>query len=118
MRELRLKRHRKNRRKNRTRQKIVGTPKKPRLSVFRSNRYMYCQLIDDRQAKTIMGVHSKRIAPEKSVNSEVASELGKEIARRAQEKNIKRVIFDRGSSQYEGNIAALADAAREGGLKF
>lgn len=118
MKELRLKRQRKQLRKKRSRKGNAGTAQKPRFSVFRSNRYMYCQLIDDVQKKTLLGIHSKRLYPESTVNSHIATELGREVARQAQSRNIKRVVFDRGSHRYEGNIAALADGARESGLKF
>ncbi|PSO43977.1 MAG: 50S ribosomal protein L18 [Parcubacteria group bacterium SW_4_49_11] len=118
MKELQLKRQRQNLRRHRARGGIIGTSGKPRLSVFRSNRYVYCQLIDDLNGVTMVGVHSKSIAPEKNVNTEVARTVGTTIAERAQEQGVKRVVFDRGSHQYEGNLAALADAAREAGLKF
>jgi len=66
----------------------------------------------------MVGVHSKSIAPDRNVNTDVAREVGKRVAERAREHGVKRVVFDRGSHQYEGNLAALADAAREAGLKF
>ncbi len=117
MKELRFKRHRRNLRKRRARGSIIGTSNKPRFSVFRSNKYVYCQLIDDVEGVTILGVHSKSLAPERNVNTDVAKQVGQAVAEKAQEKGIKRTVFDRGYHQYEGNIAALADAARAAGLK-
>ena len=96
----------------------MGTSTKPRLSVFRSNRYLYCQLIDDTKGNTIVGVNSKSLSPNQSINTEVARHVGQVLAGKAIENGVRRVVFDRGSHQYEGNLAAFADAAREAGLRF
>lgn len=108
--------------KRRIRQKIKGTSEKPRLSVFRSNNHIYAQLIDDTHGKTILS--SSTI--EKSVASEISSTntcdasilVGKSIAKKSLEAKIERVVFDRGGRIYHGRIKALAEAAREAGLKF
>lgn len=106
-------------RKIRVRAKIKGTLKKPRLSVFRSNKFIYAQIIDDENGKTIVGVSEKNLALKESVNKTVRSkELGTLIAKKAQDKKIKEVIFDRGSYKYHGRVKAVAEGAREGGLKF
>lgn len=98
------------------RKKIVGTPERPRLSIFRSNKYIYCQIIDDLNGKTLAQADSKTIG--KGSNSEAAIEVGKAIAEKAKEKNISNVVFDRGGNLFHGRVKALADAAREGGLQF
>ena len=92
---------------------------RPRLSVFRSNKYIYAQVIDDLSGKTVAGCASSR---EESVaagaNQEAAAEVGKLVAKRANEQGIKAVVFDRGPYLYHGRVKALAEAAREGGLAF
>jgi large subunit ribosomal protein L18 len=105
------------RRKARVRAKISGTSSCPRLSVFRSNRGMYVQLIDDQKGQTLVSAHSKEIK-EKSDKTGVSSALGKLIAEKAIAKKIEDVVFDRSSYRYHGRVKALADGAREGGLKF
>ncbi|MFH1456655.1 MAG: 50S ribosomal protein L18 [Patescibacteria group bacterium] len=108
----------KNRRQARVRAKIFGTAKKPRLSVNRSLNYIYAQLIDDEAKKTIVGVHQKSLKLEKKTKTELAFEVGKETAKKALDKKIKECIFDRGGYKYHGRVKALAEGAREGGLKF
>jgi large subunit ribosomal protein L18 len=98
------------------RKKISGTSDKPRLSVYRSNKYIYCQIIDDLNGVTLAQADSKTIG--KGSNAESAVEVGKVIAERAKEKNISKVVFDRGGNLYHGRVKALADAAKEGGLQF
>ncbi len=101
----------------RIRKKINGTPSKPRLSVFRSNKEIYCQLIDDLNAKTLASASSK--GANFSGNSvEVAKEVGKLIATNAASAGITNVVFDRGGYLYHGRVKSLAEGAREGGLKF
>ncbi|MFH0840474.1 MAG: 50S ribosomal protein L18 [bacterium] len=112
-----IKQIKKERRAKRTRAKIFGTAKTPRLSVFKSNTGMYLQLIDDDAGKTLIGAHSKEIK-KKDKKAVISYELGKLIATKALEKNIKKVIFDRGSFPYHGRVKAAADGAREGGLEF
>ncbi len=106
----------------RIRNRISGTAQRPRLAVFRSNNHMYAQLIDDTAGNTLASASTveKEVKAElkKTNNVEAAAYLGKVIAGRAIEKGIDTVVFDRGGFLYHGKIAALADAAREAGLKF
>ena len=105
--------------KKRIRAKIVGTAERPRLVVFRSNSNMYAQLIDDSKAHTIAAASTvEKELIKASANLEGAKQVGQLIAKRAQAKGVKAVVFDRGGYLYHGKIAALADAAREAGLKF
>jgi len=103
-------------RKNRIRAKVSGTKDMPRLSVFKSNKYIYAQLIDDEIGKTIAEASGKTVKVSKKSDQAVA--VGSEIAKRAKEKGVTKVVFDRGGYIYTGRVRALADAAREGGLKF
>lgn len=110
-------------RKKRVRRKVIGTSEKPRLSVFRSAKNIYAQIIDDSNFSTLVQVSSvsKDVRDEikgKGGNREGASMIGKFIAQRAQEKGIKKVVFDRNGFLYHGRIQTLAEAAREGGLEF
>ncbi len=108
--QTRIRRHAK------VRSKISGTAEKPRLSVFRSNKSIYAQLIDDITGKTI--VSASDVKESNGTNSERAAVVGKKIAEAAKLKKIKAVVFDRGGYSYAGRIKVLADAAREAGLKF
>ncbi|BAI81211.1 50S ribosomal protein L18 [Deferribacter desulfuricans SSM1] len=114
--EARIKRHR------RIRKKVFGTPERPRLCVFKSNRYIYVQVIDDTNGNTLVAASS--LEPELKakfsgrLNLESAKEVGKLVAERALAKGIKSVVFDRGGYIYHGRVKALADAAREAGLEF
>ena len=114
--EVRAKKHR------RMRNRFSGTPERPRLAVFRSNNHMYAQIIDDTVGNTLVSASTleKEIKAEleKTNNVDAAAYLGTVIAKRAIEKGIKEVVFDRGGFIYQGKIAALADAAREAGLEF
>jgi large subunit ribosomal protein L18 len=112
---------RKTRIKLRTRKKISGTAQTPRLAVYRSNKQIYAQVIDDLKGTTLMSASSK----EKEVTAttgikkvEQAKLVGKLLAAKCKEKGIETVVFDRGGNKYHGRIKSLADAAREGGLKF
>jgi large subunit ribosomal protein L18 len=106
------------RRKARVRVKIFGTAKKPRLSVYRSLKYVYVQLIDDESKKTLAAVYQKKLNLTKKNKTEMAFEVGKELARLAVEKKIKTCVFDRSGYKYHGRVKAVADGARKGGLKF
>ena len=98
------------------RTKISGTAERPRLSVFRSNKNIYAQLIDDIAGVTLVSVSSaKADAPSKT---EASSTVGKELATKAQEKGITQVVFDRNGYLYHGRVKSLAEGAREAGLKF
>ena len=103
----------------RVRKKISGTPERPRLCVYRSNSNIYVQVIDDVAGNTLVSASTldKEIKTKHS-NKEAAKEVGALIAKRAIEKNIKTVVFDRGGYIYHGIIKELAEAAREGGLQF
>lgn len=110
-RDARIKRH------NRVRAKVSGTAEIPRLNVFRSNKGLYIQLIDDTVGKTIASVTDIEVKEGKT-KVERAKEAGKLIAKKAQEKDIKKAVFDRGGYQYHGRTQAVAEGAREGGLEF
>lgn len=109
------------RRRKRVRKKISGTSEQPRLSVFRANRNMACQVIDDSRGVTIASASTveKGLKPAKGASkTDAAKAVGAEIATRALEKGVVTVVFDRGGYKYHGRVKALADAAREKGLKF
>jgi large subunit ribosomal protein L18 len=103
----------------RIRRKVIGTPERPRLAVHYSNQHIYAQVIDDTAGRTLVSASTMDKSFEKaSSNIESASSVGKLIAERAAASNISNVVFDRGGHLYHGKIKALADAAREAGLKF
>lgn len=97
-------------RHKRVRAKIKGTIERPRLSVFKSNKYIYAQLIDDADGKVLATVYNKK--------GESADEIGKSLAKKAMDKGIKLAVFDRGGYKFHGKVMELAKGAREGGLKF
>jgi len=97
------------RRHKRVRAKIKGTNDIPRLCVFRSNKYIYAQIIDDEKSKTLISAKSEL---------KNANKLGKDIAQKAIDKKVKKIVFDRGGYKYHGHVKALAEGAREAGLKF
>lgn len=101
----------------RIRSKIHGTIKKPRLIVFRSLLHTYAQLIDDSAGKVVTGTSDIKLKS-KTAKTQKAKQVGIEIAKLAKEKNIDTVVFDRGGYKYHGRVKAVADGAREGGLKF
>jgi len=102
--------------KYRIRKKISGTAHKPRLSVFKSNKYIYCQIIDDVNGVTLASADSRTISNGGNIDS--AAAVGKAIAEQAKSKNLTELVFDRGGVIYHGRVKALADAARESGLQF
>lgn len=106
------------RRANRARAKIKGVATCPRLSVFRSNKDMYFQLIDDEKGKTIVSVHTKSINAKGKDKKEISFEAGKMLAKKALEHKIEKVVFDKGSFKYHGRVKSAAEGAREAGLKF
>lgn len=112
------KNNRKIKRQRRTRSKMIGTKNMPRLSVFRSNSSIYAQLIDDENGVTIFGATEKLVKDIKGNKTERAKNLGIYIAKQAEEKKFKKIIFDRGSYRYHGRVKALAEGVREGGLIF
>ena len=114
--DIRVKKH------SRMRNRFSGTPERPRLAVFRSNNHMYAQIIDDTVGKTLAAASTLekdvKAELEKTNNVDAAAYLGTVIAKRALEKGITEVVFDRGGYIYQGKVAALAEAAREAGLTF
>ena len=104
----------------RIRSKISGTGEVPRLSVFRSNKQIYAQIIDDEASKTLVSASSidKELKLENGGNTEAAVKVGELLAKRAKKAKITKVVFDRGGYLYHGRVKALADAARENGLEF
>ena len=114
--EMRVKKH------NRLRNRFAGTAERPRLAVFRSNNHMYAQIIDDTVGKTLVSASTLdkdvKAECEKTNNVEAAAVVGKVVAKKALEKGITTVVYDRGGFIYEGKVKALAEAAREAGLEF
>ncbi len=105
-------------RHHRIRAKISGVSSRPRLSVFRSNGHISAQLIDDTLGVTLVFANDKEVKSSKASKLEIASAVGKLLAKKANDKKIEAVVFDRGGYAYHGRVKALADGAREGGLKF
>ena len=105
--------------RDRIRRKVNGTAERPRLAIFKSQKFIYVQVIDDAAGKTLASASSRDAdAGTKGANSAAAKAVGELIARRAKDQGITRVVFDRGGYLYHGNVKALADAARENGLEF
>ena len=103
----------------RIRNKITGTAQRPRLNIYRSNRFIYAQLIDDVAGHTVVAANSlEEAVANEGTKSEQAASVGKLLAERAKDANLETVVFDRGGYIYHGRVKALAEAAREGGLKF
>ena len=112
-REARIRRHR------RVRKKVRGTAERPRLAVFRSNKHISAQIIDDRSGRTLAAASTHEADLKTSGgNVDAATKVGTRLAERAKAAGIEAVVFDRGGNLYHGRIKALADAAREGGLEF
>ncbi|KGX85367.1 50S ribosomal protein L18 [Pontibacillus litoralis] len=111
---VRKKRH------SRVRKKIAGTPERPRLNVYRSNKHIYAQLIDDVNGVTVASASTvdNEFNLDTTGNVEAATKVGELVAKRAQDKGFKEIVFDRGGYLYHGRVKALADAAREAGLEF
>ncbi|MEO0768602.1 MAG: 50S ribosomal protein L18 [Cyanobacteria bacterium J06649_4] len=108
------------RRHARVRRRVKGTTERPRLAVFRSNQHIYAQVIDDSAHQTLVSASTldKDAGIQSGGNKDAAAAVGKLLAERALAKDISQVVFDRGGKLYHGRVAALADAAREAGLKF
>jgi len=111
-REARLRRHR------RVRGKVSGTAERPRLAVFRSNRGIFAQLVDDDAGRTLASAGWNALAPAPGSKSDQAAEVGKALATAAKQAGIEQCVFDRGGYLFHGRVKALADGAREGGLRF
>jgi len=113
--------HAKTRRHTRVRKKLQGSPQRPRLTVFRSNKHISAQVIDDAAGRTLASASSTESdirTAGYTGNKDAASRVGTLIAERASAVGVSRVVFDRGGNKYHGRIAAVADAARDGGLEF
>ncbi len=110
----------KEKRKLRVRKNIFGTPERPRLSIFRSNKYLYAQLIDDEKGTTIVSLSSNDVKKTHAENKKVdaAFELGKKLANSAKKAKVTKVVFDRSGYKYHGRVKSFADGVREGGLEF
>jgi large subunit ribosomal protein L18 len=107
------------RRHRRVRKKVQGTAERPRLAVFKSNRYIYAQIIDDESGRTIAAASSQeKVLRSKTLSVESAAEVGKLLAARATGADVTEVVFDRGGYPYHGRVKALADAVREAGVKL
>jgi len=100
------------------RRKVKGTAERPRLSVFRSNKVIYAQVIDDTQGLTLASSSSVELDKKGGVNLTISKNVGKKVAEKALASGVNTIVFDRNGSLYHGNIKALAEGAREGGLKF
>jgi len=108
------------RRRRRVRARVSGTAERPRLAVFRSNKHMVAQVIDDTAGRTVAAASTVEsvLRSGSTGNAAAASSVGKLVAERARQQGVTKVVFDRGSSRYHGRVAALAEAAREAGLEF
>lgn len=104
--------------KKSVRAKISGTTSKPRLSVFKSNTSIYAQIIDDTTGHTLVSTSSKELNSDRNANLEISNNVGKKLAEKALANGINDVVFDRNGYLYHGKLKALADGARDGGLKF
>ena len=118
MNSLKKKRINKINRHHKTRKTVKGTAERPRMSVYKSNQNIYVQLIDDQASKTIIGLSTKSMKLKQGANIEAAKIIGTEVAKRAKEKKINNVVFDRGGNLYHGVIKQVAESAREAGLKI
>ncbi len=120
MQKHKLKQVRRFRRKVRTRRRVVGEPTCPRLSVFRSLNHIYAQLVDDMSGTTLASASSKdsSLGLEKTGNAEAAKKVGALLAEKAKSAGVERIVFDRNGFPFHGRVKALAEGAREGGLKF
>ena len=107
------------RRHNRVRKRVQGTGERPRLAVFRSNKYIYAQVIDDVEGRTLASASSQEVGLRSDgLNMETAAKVGEALASRAKDAGVTSVVFDRGGYKFHGKVKALADAARESGLEF
>ncbi|RJQ42647.1 MAG: 50S ribosomal protein L18 [Gaiellales bacterium] len=116
--EIRKREATRRRRRQRVRRKLQGTSTKPRLTVFRSNRGIYAQVIDDLEGRTLAAASSHDVKEAGLKKRDAAEKVGELLASRAREKNIEAVVFDRGSYLYHGRVKALAEGARKGGIQF
>ena len=115
---VKIKTNRRTRIKAGIRKNLEGTSQRPRLSVFRSNKAIYAQLIDDAKGHTIVAASSSEIDEKARLNAATSKSVGKKVAEKALASGVSEVVFDRNGYLYHGNVKALAEGAREGGLKF
>jgi large subunit ribosomal protein L18 len=113
-----LKKQLRHKRRIRNRAKVKGTKDRPRLNVFKSLKHLYAQLIDDQIGKTLVAASDSELKGSKGTKTERAQAVGKLLAKKALEKKVKKVVFDRAGYKYHGRIKAVADSARESGLEF
>ena len=120
MQKQKLKQFRRSRRKTRTRRRVMGEPARPRLTVFRSLNHIYAQLVDDMSGTTVASASSAEssLGLSSTGNREAAKKVGETLAERAKSKGVEAIVFDRNGFPFHGRVKALADGAREGGLKF
>ncbi len=116
--EEKTKKIRRSRRAVRIRNKIEAANTSPRLTVFRSNKHIYAQIIDDSAGKTLVSISEKEAVTQKANKVEKAKLVGQKLAEKAKAAKVKSVVFDKGAYKYHGRVKALADGAREGGLQF
>lgn len=105
-------------RHRRIRKKVAGTEKKPRLVIFRSNKHIYAQLIDDSKNETLVWANSLKEKKDSARKFDIAEKVGEILAKKAQTKKINKVVFDRAGFKYHGRVKAIAEGARKGGLDF
>ena len=115
---VKIKTNRRARIKAGIRKNLEGTSTRPRLSVFRSNKAIYAQLIDDSKGHTLIAASSADVSDKAKINAETSKTVGKKVAEKALASGVNEVVFDRNGYLYHGNVKALAEGAREGGLKF
>ena len=106
------------RRQRRVRNRVQGMPDRPRLTVFRSNKGIYAQVVNDLEGKTIVSASSQEVKESGLKKSQMAGKVGELLAGKAKEKNIDRIVFDRGGYLYHGRVKALAEGVRKGGIEF
>ncbi|ACY47755.1 50S ribosomal protein L18 [Rhodothermus marinus] len=116
--ELKHKKERRARVKRGLKKKIRGTPERPRLCVYRSNKHIYAQVIDDTRGHTLAAASSLEKDMPSGTKTEISREVGRRVAQRALAANVTQVVFDRNAYKYHGRVKALAEGAREGGLQF
>lgn len=116
--ELLARQKKRARRHRRVRVRVVGMPDRPRMTVFRSNKGIYAQVIDDLEGKTLISASSAEVKESGLKKAQMAEKVGELLAAKAKEKNIDKVVFDRGSYLYHGRVKSLAEGARKGGIQF
>ncbi|MHB8792648.1 MAG: 50S ribosomal protein L18 [Thermoleophilia bacterium] len=116
--EILARQKKRQRRHRRVRLRVMGMPDRPRMTVFRSNTSIYAQIIDDLEGKTLISASSVEVKESGLKKAQMAEKVGELLAAKAKEKNIDKVVFDRGSYLYHGRVKSLAEGARKGGIQF